>query len=121
VAGLALMTVCVYYCYGPYDSPYCSSGGSRSCSEDHVPILTRVLLSSNNALMNAAAGVGCLGYGRVPEVGKPRSRPGGQDQRLGWVNEVLSQGFPRVTLVLRFKVQGSGKDSTGSDLSREPV
>jgi hypothetical protein len=74
VAGLALMTVCVYYCYGPYDSPYCSSGGSRSCSEDHVPILTRVLLSSNNAVMNAAAGVGCLGYGRVPEVGKPRSR-----------------------------------------------
>ena len=46
--------------------------------------------------MKAAAGVGCLGYGRVLEVGKPRSRPGGQAQRLGWVE------------------QGSGKDSTGA-------
>ena len=46
--------------------------------------------------MKAAAGVGCLGYRRVLEVGKPRSRPGGQAQRLGWV------------------AQGSGKDSTGA-------
>ena len=46
--------------------------------------------------MKAAAGVGCLGYGRVLEVGKPRPRPGGQAQRLGWV------------------AQGSGKDSTGA-------
>ena len=28
--------------------------------------------------MNAAAGVGCLGYGRVPEVGRPHSRSGDQ-------------------------------------------
>jgi hypothetical protein len=53
--------------------------------------------------MNAAAGVGCLGYGRVPEVGKPRSRSGDQAQRLGCVDEVPLRGFPCVTPVLRFK------------------
>jgi hypothetical protein len=60
-------------------------------------------------------------------VGKPGSLPGGQAQRLGSVDEVLSQGFPRVTPrgfpwvtpVLRFKSQGSGKDRTGSYLSWE--
>ena len=63
-------------------------------------------------------GVGCLGHGRVPEVGKSRLRSGGQ--RLGCVSEALSQGFPCVTPVLRFKAQGSGgsgKDSTGSYLT----
>jgi hypothetical protein len=53
--------------------------------------------------MNAAVGVGCLGYGRVPEVGKPRLRPGDQAQRLVCVDEVPSRGFPCVTPVLWFK------------------
>jgi hypothetical protein len=37
-------------------------------------VLTRDLLTR----MNAAAGVGCLGYGRVPEVGRTHSRSGDQ-------------------------------------------
>jgi hypothetical protein len=64
--------------------------------------------------MNAAAGVGCLGYGRVPEVGKLRLRSGDQAQRLGCVDQVPLKVFPRVNPVLRFKAQCSGKDSTGS-------
>ena len=72
-------------------------------------VLTRVLLTR----MNAAAGVGCLGYGRVPEVGK-RSRSGDQAQRLGCVDEVPSRGFPCVTPLLRIKAQGSRKGSTCS-------
>ena len=39
-----------------------------------IAVLTRVLLTR----MNAAAGVGCLGYGRVPEVGRPHSWSGDQ-------------------------------------------
>ena len=53
--------------------------------------------------MNAAAGVDCLGYGRVPKVGKPRLRSGDQAQRLGGVDDVPLRGFPSVTPVLRFK------------------
>jgi hypothetical protein len=53
--------------------------------------------------MNAAAGVGCLGYGWVPEVGKPHLRSGVQEQRIGCVDEVPWRGFPCVTPVLRFK------------------
>jgi hypothetical protein len=54
--------------------------------------------------MNAVAGVGCQGYGRVPEVGKLRLRSGDQAQMLGCVDEVPLRGFPRVNPVLRFKV-----------------
>ena len=49
------------------------------------------------------AGVGCLGYWRVPEVGRPHSRSGDQTYRLGCVDEVPLRGFPRVNPVLRFK------------------
>ena len=63
--------------------------------------------------MNAAVGVGYLGYGRVPEVGKLRLRPGGQAQRLGCVDEVHSRGFHV------HKVQG--RTAPAVDLSREPV
>jgi hypothetical protein len=66
--------------------------------------------------MNAAAGVGCLGYGRVPKVGKPRLRSGDQAQRLGCVDDVPLRGFPRATPV-KHKVQGR---TALSDLSREP-
>jgi hypothetical protein len=40
----------------------------------------------------------------------------GRDRSEETVDEVLSQGFPCVTPVLRFKVKGSGKpeDSPGS-------
>ena len=55
--------------------------------------------------MNAAAGVGCLGYGRV----LLRWARLAQAQRLDCVDEVPLRGFPRVNPVLRFKAQGSGK------------
>jgi hypothetical protein len=62
--------------------------------------------------------VGCIGYGRVPEVGKPNLLPGGQTETelmmmpftkfvlaetINIVDEVPSLGFPRVTPVLVFK------------------
>jgi hypothetical protein len=56
--------------------------------------------------MSAGAGAGCLGYERVPEVGKPRLRSGDQAQRLGCVDEVPLRGSPRVNPLLKHKVQG---------------
>jgi hypothetical protein len=53
--------------------------------------------------MNAETGDGCLGYVRVPEVGKPHLRSVYQAQRLDCVDEVPSRGFPCVTPVLLFK------------------
>ena len=42
-----------------------------------VKTMFRFNPSSPNKV-NAAAGVGCLGYGRVPEVGRPHSLSGDQ-------------------------------------------
>ena len=58
--------------------------------------------------VNDVAGVGCLGYWRVPEVGRPHSRSGDQTYRLGCVDEVPLRGFP-VSIPycgLKHKVQG---------------
>ena len=56
--------------------------------------------------MNVTDGVGCLGYGRVPEVGKSSVLSGDQDQRSGCVDKVPLRVFPRVTPVLWFKTKG---------------
>ena len=67
-----------------------------------VKTMFRFNPSSPNKV-NAAAGVGCLGYGKVPEVGKPCLLSGDQAQRLVCMDEVPSRGFPCVNPVLRFK------------------
>jgi hypothetical protein len=43
-----------------------------------LAVKTMFCFNPSSPRMNAAAGVGCLGYGRVPEVGRAHSRSGDQ-------------------------------------------